>query len=93
MLKSELVSLVAECCAGLTKTQVKYLVDDTFDYICEALATGSKVELRGFGTFYVRTNPPRIARNPKTGASVSLGAVSVPSFKAGKDIRAKLSDD
>lgn len=53
----------------------------------DALETGDKVELRGFGSFRLRQRAPRIGRNPKTGALVEIPAKRVPWFKVGKALR------
>jgi len=59
----------------------------------EALEDGGRVELRGFGAFSVRARPARAGRNPRTGESVKVRAKTVPFFKAGKELRARLNGD
>jgi integration host factor subunit beta len=49
------------------------------------------VELRGFGAFSVKSRPAREGRNPRTGARVSVAQKSVPFFKSGKEMRARLN--
>ena len=33
----------------------------------QALSTGERIEIRGFGSFSLHFRPPRMGRNPKTG--------------------------
>lgn len=59
--------------------------------ISEALAGAERVEIRGFGSLDIRTRPPRIGRNPKTGESVNLIATTVTHFKPGKELRDRVN--
>ena len=43
--------------------------------------------LIGFGTFEAKNRPARVARNPRTGASVKIAACKAPAFKAGKALK------
>ena len=56
----------------------------------EALATGGRVEIRGFGSFSLNYRPPRVGRNPKSGERVPVPAKFVPHFKAGKELRSRV---
>ncbi|NLM45559.1 MAG: HU family DNA-binding protein [Firmicutes bacterium] len=86
MNKSELISLVAEK-AGMTKKDTEKVVNAVFDGIGESLAKGDKVQVIGFGTFEVRERKAREGRNPATGETITIPAVKVPVFKAGKALR------
>ena len=61
------------------------------DEIAAALARGDRGELRGFGAFSVRHRDSRKGRNPRTGEPVEVPAKSVPFFKAGKELRARVN--
>ncbi len=56
----------------------------------EALASGDRIEIRGFGSFALNYRPPRIGRNPKSGDKVQVPAKYVPHFKAGKELRERV---
>ena len=86
MNKSELISVVAEN-AGLTKKDTEKVVNAVFDGISDALAKGDKVQVIGFGTFDVRERKSREGRNPATGETITIPAVKVPVFKAGKALK------
>ena len=73
MTKSDLVADVAKT-SGLTRPDAEVVVQTVLDSIVEALNSGEKVELRGFGSFRHRQRSPRRGRNPKTGEVVQVPA-------------------
>jgi len=87
MTKAELVEKVSDKVDGLTKKQTEVIINTIFDSIKDALATGDKIEIRGFGSFKIRARKEREGRNPKTGSPVSVPAKKVPFFKAGKELK------
>ncbi len=91
MIRSELLLVLAKGNPELRADDVERAVDTFFDQIAEALATGGRVELRGFGAFSTRQRDARRARNPRTGESVSVPQKRVPYFKPGKEMRARLN--
>jgi len=92
MTKAELVTQVA-LKTELTKQQTAEVIDLLLQCIIEALEEGDKVELRGFGSFRRRDRRPRQGRNPKTGEAVEVSAQTVPFFKAGKMLQARLNPE
>ena len=60
------------------------------DAMTEALSTGQRIEIRGFGSFALNYRPPRVGRNPKSGDRVQVPAKHVPHFKAGKELRERV---
>jgi integration host factor subunit beta len=92
MLRSELVAKLAEKYSHLPPDDLERVVSIILDEIAEALARGDRVELRGFGAFSVRHREARRGRNPRTGEPVDVPAKSVPFFKAGKELRARINN-
>lgn len=90
MTKAELVEEVAGM-TQLTKKHAEIIVNTVFGSIVDSLRDGSKIELRGFGSFRVRSRGARIGRNPKTGAKVEVPAKRIPYFKPGKELREMLN--
>lgn len=90
MTRSELVTALAYRFPKLMKADSDLSVDHILGAISQTLAEGQRVEIRGFGSFSLNYRPPRIARNPKTGESVSVPAKWTPHFKAGKELRDRL---
>jgi integration host factor subunit beta len=76
----------------LTKKDADLLVSTFFNSIASALASGEGVEMRGFGSFRLRSRKPRAGRNPRNGESVQVPSKRVAYFKLGKELRAKLVD-
>ena len=92
MIRSELVQKIASENSDLRLEEVEKIVDVFFDSIVDQLASGGRVELRGFGAFSTRGRESRTGRNPRTGAAVDVKAKSVPYFKPGKEMRERLND-
>jgi integration host factor subunit beta len=91
MLKSGLVRRIKEQNQHLHLTDVQGLVDVIFEKVSAALVRGDRVELRGFGAFFVRTRSARPGRNPKNGATVSVPERLHPVFKTGKEMHRRLN--
>jgi integration host factor subunit beta len=91
MIRSELVTKVAEKNPHLTLRDVEGIVAVVFDQITDALSAGRRVELRGFGAFSIRDRDARTGRNPRTGSAVDVDAKRVPYFKPGKELRERLN--
>ncbi len=72
---------------GGTKVQADEIVDLVFDSITNSLKKGEEVSIAGFGIFLVKHRAARQARNPRTGAMVSVAAMKVPKFRAGKALK------
>jgi len=87
MTKAELVEKVSDKVDGLTKKQTEIIINTIFESVKDALAKGDKIEIRGFGSFKIRSRKQREGRNPKTGSPVSVPAKKVPFFKAGKELK------
>jgi integration host factor subunit beta len=87
MTKTDLIERVSMKTTILTKKQTELVVNILFDSIKEALAAGDKIEIRGFGSFRIRSRRNREGRNPKTGDSVTVPQKRVPFFKAGKELK------
>ncbi|WP_417291708.1 HU family DNA-binding protein [Cohnella cellulosilytica] len=86
MNKTELIAKVAEL-ADLSKKDATQAVDAVFDVISEALQSGDKVQLVGFGNFEVRERSARKGRNPQTGVEIEIPAGKIPAFKPGKALK------
>ena len=93
MIKSELVEKVAAENPHLLQRDVERIVATVFEEITEAIATGNRVELRGFGAFSSKKREERVGRNPRTGESVKVEEKHVPFFKTGKNLRKRLNQN
>jgi len=86
MNKKELVDILARK-FDLPKATTDDFVRKFFDTIGEALKSGEKVVIPGFGTFEVNERAARTGRNPQTGEPVEIKASKVARFKAGKALK------
>lgn len=92
MTKADLVEEVATAIGpGITKKECALVVDGLLNAIKNALSHHQNIEIRGFGTFKVRSRRSRVARNPRTGDSVEVPSRAVPTFKPSKDLRAQVT--
>jgi integration host factor subunit beta len=89
MTKSDLIEAVAAK-GSLTKDKASIVVNSIFDLMVEALKKGDRIEIRNFGNFTVRKYPAYTGRNPKTGKPVKVGEKSMPFFKVGLGLKAKV---
>ena len=91
MTKSELVDQLSTSAESLNKKEAELVVNTIFNSIGDALVSGDRVEIRGFGSFSIRERDAREARNPKSGEVVSIPAKKTPFFKTGKELRSRVN--
>ena len=67
---------------------VKHMVN----LIAMELSKGTRIEIRGFGSFSLRHRPPRLARNPKTGEQLHTLSKYAVHFKPGKELKERVNN-
>ena len=92
MLKRELVNKVAGELKGYYKKDIALAVDLILEEISQALIENRRVEIRGFGSFSVRTRKPRSTKNPKTGKIMNIAARKTLHFTMSKSLKESLID-
>ncbi|MEM7542605.1 MAG: integration host factor subunit beta [Pseudomonadota bacterium] len=92
MTKSELIEALVRKQAQLGYRDVELAVKTMLEHMGQTLASGERIEIRGFGSFSLHYRPPRVGRNPKSGEPVSLPAKHVPHFKPGKELRDRVNN-
>lgn len=92
MTKSELIEALASKQSHLPYKDVEIAVKAIIEQMAQALSSGKRIEVRGFGSFSLHYRAPRTGRNPKTGASVQLSGKHVPHFKPGKELREQVNN-
>lgn len=91
MNKSELIKRMSDKLDQLSSRDVDLAVHTLLDIMSENLATGGRIEIRGFGTFSNHFRKPRTVRNPKTGeVGIQKPGKFVPHFKPGKELRKRV---
>src|SRR6202043_3510519 len=91
MTKADLVEEVIRA-TELPRKESEGIVETIFNSIIQALQTGDKIEIRGFGSFRTRQRRGRIGRNPKTGAKVDVPPKKIPFFKPSKELKDFVND-
>lgn len=86
MNKLELISALKDQ-AEISKTEAAKVVQIFFDSMADAMAQGSRVEIRGLCSFYVKNYKSYVGRNPKTGEIVTIRPKKLPFFKSGKELK------
>ena len=87
MNKSDLVNKISRKKAHIKKADIEEATDLLTAVISNALNRNNRIEIRGFGTFSVRKRAARLARNPKTGSSITVNSKFHPYFRASKLLR------
>lgn len=90
MNKSELIEKVAEK-ANVTKKRAEEVVNLIFDSMVEAMVKGDRIEIRGLGSFVVKTYGSYTGRNPRTGESIRVKPKKLPFFKVGKELKERVN--
>lgn len=89
MNKSDLVGLVSEK-VDMPRKDVEKVINTVIESIIDTVAGGEKVQLVGFGTFERRYRAERKGRNPQTREEITIPALNVPVFKAGRSFKDKV---
>ena len=91
MNKSDLIKRMSDRLDELQTRDVDIAVHTMLELMSDRLATGSRVEIRGFGTFSNHYRQPRVVRNPKTGeVGIHKPGKYVPHFKPGKELKERV---
>lgn len=85
MTKQDIVEKVADK-TKLSKNEVSTVLNEILDTVTNGMKSG-EVVLTGFGTFKTSKRKARTGRNPKTGETIQIAAMTVPRFKAGKALK------
>ena len=91
MKKSNLITKLNAKYPTLKPTDIEKIINIFFDKITKSLNIDKKIEIRGFGTFKIKTNKSRQARNPKTGSIINVLEKKSVHFKTGKILNKKIN--
>lgn len=89
MKRSDIILKLAEE-MNISQKKSSEIVDFIFDKMRYAILNGERIEVRGFGSFYVKSYKSRKGRNPKTGEIINVPPKKLPFFKVGKELKKKL---
>jgi integration host factor subunit beta len=89
MNKSDLIAALAVK-ENLTEKQATEIINLIFNGFAETMKNRGRIEIRGFGSFAVRTYEPYTGRNPKTGKNIDVKPKKLPFFKVGKELKERV---
>ena len=90
MTKSDLIDVLCET-QKIPKGRAELLVQVIFESMEASLKRGERIEIRGFGSFELRSYRPYEGRNPRTGVRVSVQPKRLPFFKVGKELKERVN--
>lgn len=90
MNKSELIDELASK-MNIPLKESTAITNTILDTMTDALAKGDSIEIRGFGSFVVKTYESYEGRNPKTGKKIKVSPKKLPFFKVGKELRERVN--
>ncbi len=89
MNKSELIEAIAQE-MNMPIRQASAILSTILETMMESLERGESIEIRGFGSFVVKTYQPYTGRNPKTGQQIKVRPKKLPFFKVGKELKERV---
>lgn len=89
MNKSDLIEALSKS-EDLTRTKAEEIVNLVFSEMTNALVDGDRVEIRGLGSFKVKSYDGYKGRNPKTGKQIKVKSKKLPVFKCGKELKERV---
>jgi len=92
MNKSDLTKKIHNINDLLPVNDIEESVNLIVDFLSSTLSNKDRVEIRGFGSFSVRKREERIARNPKTGKTISVTIKYHPYFRASKSLKEAINN-
>ena len=92
MKKTDLIEAISKK-SKVSRLESKFCVEVILEELTSAIASGKRVEVRGFGGFYKRHRKGRIGINPKTGEQTEVAEKFVPFFKPGKFLKEVVNKD
>ncbi len=89
--RSDLATLMESVSTEMSAKEANYATHALIDILSESLIKGSRIEIRGFGTWEIRFLGARTAHNPRTGEKVKTIGKFRPHFKAGKSLKNRVN--
>ena len=90
MNKSEMIEALAVK-KGISLKKAEEIINTIFDSMTNAMLSGDRIEIRGFGSFVVNDYKAYTGRNPKTGDSITVKPKKLPFFKVGKELKERIA--
>ena len=91
MVRSEIIQKLCDLNPNIFRRDITKCVDLIVKKLIRELSSGSRIELRDLGIFYIKLRKPRTARNPKTGDKVDVPEKKFVRFKMSKLVRKEIN--
>lgn len=91
MNKSQLVETLSKT-ENLTIKTAEDVVNTFFKEMEKTLTSGSRIEIRGLGSFKIKQYDSYNGRNPKTGKIIKVEGKRLPFFKVGRDLKERVDN-
>ena len=91
MNRSDLIIAISRRFPQLSPEDAEVATKTILEAIAESICRGSRIEIRGFGSFDLRHLAPRTGRNPRTGDTVEIPATAIPRFKVAKELNLRIN--
>jgi integration host factor subunit beta len=92
MNKSDLIEAFSKD-TNLPLRKSEEIVNVVFAMLSDTLVRGDRIEIRGFGSFIVKTYKGYTGRNPKTAENIAVPGKRLPFFKTGKELKDRVDGD
>jgi integration host factor subunit beta len=90
MTRRELIAAVAAA-EGVSIKEAELVVKTVFGSMERALTKEDRIEIRGFGSFKVKSYQGYQGRNPRTGDSIQVKDKKLPFFKVGRELKERVN--
>jgi integration host factor subunit beta len=90
MNKSELIEVLSQK-KGISLKKSEEIINTIFESMTNAMLSGDRIEIRGFGSFVINEYKSYTGRNPKTGESIDVKPKKLPFFKVGKELKERVA--
>ena len=92
MTKTELINQLSMEHDHLSYHDVELALKETLEGLTNALSSGERIEVRGFGSFTMHHRKAHIGRNPKTGSTVFVPDKHATHFKPSQELRQRVDN-
>jgi len=91
--RPEIIKKLKKKNSKLNQSQIELIIDTFCENITKALKDGKKIELRGFGSFFIKKIKENYsARNPKTGELIYVPEKNKVRFKPSKNLKKLINE-
>ncbi|HLX53172.1 MAG TPA: HU family DNA-binding protein [Aquella sp.] len=91
MNRSEIIATMAELYPKLVHKEIDSVVKQLLNLISDNIASGKRIEIRGFGAFSLKERRAGLIRNPRLGVSMESDGRYVVYFRAGKELKDRVN--